>query len=133
MAKLDAFALELLKGKNFAYVSSVNADGSPHVAPTWVDTDGEYLFINTGLGTVKQRNLQRNPRVTIAITEQANPYNLMVIRGRVVDQISGASATDRLDRLAQRYMGTDKFPDRELAGRQVTLKIKPLRVFTRKM
>ena len=112
-------------------MSSVNPNGSPHVVLTWVDTDGEYVFINTGLGTVKQRNLQRDPRVTIAITEQANPYNLIVIRGEVADQISGASATERLDRLAQKYMRADKFQDRD--ARQVTLKIKPLRVFTRKM
>ena len=129
---LDAFALELLKGKNFAFLSTVNVDGSPHVAPTWVDTDGEYLLINTGLGTVKQRNVKRDPRVTVAVVEHANPYNSMVIRGRVVEQVGGATATDSLDKLAKKYMGADKFPDRELASRQVILRIKPLRVFTRK-
>lgn len=133
MAKLDASVQELLGGKNFAFLSTVNADGSPHVAPTWVDVEGGYVLINTGLGTVKQRNAKRDPRVTIAITEQANPYNLVVIRGEVEEQISGSSATDRLDKLAKKYMGVDKFPDRKLASIQVTLKIKPIRVFTRKM
>jgi PPOX class probable F420-dependent enzyme len=133
MAKIDASVQVLLEGKNFAYVSTVNADGSPHVAPTWVDTDGSYVLINTGLGTVKHRNAKRDPRVTIAITEHGNPYNLVIIRGHVVEQVTGSSATDHLDRLAKKYMGMDKFPDRQLALRQVTLKIKPVRVFTRKM
>ena len=133
MAKLDASVQELLQGKNFAFVSTVSADGSPHVTPTWVDTDGDYVLISTGLGTVKQKNAKRDSRVTIAITEQTNPYNLVIIRGQVVEQISGSSATDLLDKLTKRYMGMDRFPDRQLASTQVTLKIKPVRVYTRKM
>ena len=132
MPKLDASVQGLLQGRNFAFVSTVNADGSPHVAPTWVDTDGDYVLVNTGLGTVKRRNVKRDPRVTIAITEQTNPYNLVIIRGRVAEQISGPKATDQLDRLAKRYMGVGEFPDRQLASQQVTLRIKPERVFTRK-
>lgn len=133
MAELDVSVRELLEGKNFAFVSTVNADGSPHVAPTWVDTDGAHVFINTSIGSVKARNVKRDQRVTIAITEQANPYNLAIIRGVVVMQTSGPSATDRIDKLAKRYMGLDEFPDRKLATEQVTWKIKPIRVFTRKM
>jgi PPOX class probable F420-dependent enzyme len=132
MAELDTSVQALLQGKNFAFISTVNADGSPHVAPTWVDIDGNYVLINTGLGTVKQTNLKRDPRVTIAITEQTNPYNLVIIRGYVVEQTTGPKATAQLDRLAKKYMGLEEFPDRQLASRQATLKIKPERVFTRK-
>jgi len=132
MSKLDASVQKLLQGKNFAFVSTVNGDGSPHVAPTWVDTDGDNVLVNTNVGTVKRRNMKRDPRVTLALTEQTNPYNLVIIRGRVVEEISGPKATDQLDRLAKRYMGVEEFPDRKLASKQVTLRIKPERVFTRK-
>jgi len=132
MSKLDASVQKLLQGKNFAFVSTVNADGSPHVAPTWVDTDGDNVLVNTNVSTVKRRNMKRDPRVTLALTEQTNPYNLVIIRGRVVEEISGPKATDQLDRLAKRYMGVEEFPDRKLASKQVTLRIKPERVFTRK-
>ena len=132
MVELDASVQALLRGNNFAFVSTISSDGYPHVAPTWVDTDGIYVLINTGLGTVKQRNVKRNPRVAIALTEQTNPYNLVVIRGRVVEEVTGSKATVQFDRLARRYMGVEAFPDRQLASRQVTLKIKPERVFTRK-
>ena len=132
MPKLDASVQKLLQGKNFAFVSTVNADGSPHVAPTWVDTDGDNVLVNTNVSTVKRRNMKRDPRVTLALTEQTNPYNLVIIRGRVVEEISGPKATDQLDRLAKRYMGVEEFPDRKLASKQVTLRIKPERVFTRK-
>jgi PPOX class probable F420-dependent enzyme len=130
--KLDASVQKLLQGKNFAFVSTVNADGSPHVAPTWVDTDGDNVLVNTNVSTVKRRNMKRDPRVTLALTEQTNPYNLVIIRGRVVEEISGPKATDQLDRLAKRYMEVEEFPDRKLASKQVTLRIKPERVFTRK-
>ena len=113
-------------------MSTVNGDGSPHVAPTWVDTDADYVLVNTNLHAIKRRNMKRDPRVTIALTEQTNPYNVVIIRGRVADEISGPKATDQLDRLAKRYMGVEEFPDRKLASKQVTLRIKPERVFTRK-
>lgn len=133
MTKLDAPVQSLLRGKNFAFVGTVNADGSPHVAPTWIDTDGEYVFVNTGIGTVKERNAKRDARITIAITEQGNPYNLLIIRGKVVGRVSGLSATENLDKLTKKYMGMEKFPDRRQASIQVTLKIEPLRIFTRKI
>jgi len=113
-------------------VSTVNGDGSPHDAPTWVDTDGDNVLVNSNVSTVKRRNMKRDPRVTIALTEQTNPYNLVIIRVRVAEEISGPKATDQLDRLAKRYMGLEEFPDRKLASQQVTLSIKPERVFTRK-
>jgi PPOX class probable F420-dependent enzyme len=128
MAELDSSVQELLRGKNFAFVATVNSDGWPHVTPTWVDTDGQHVLVNTALGTVKQRNIKRDPRVTLVVMDQTNPYKAFIIRGRVVEQIVGSNAEAHLDALAKRYMGSDAFPDREVAAQQVILKIEPLRV-----
>ncbi len=72
--KLDDDARKILEGKNFIFLATVNPDGSPQVTPTWVDTDGHYIFINTAVGRVKHKNVKKNPQVAMAITEQGNPY-----------------------------------------------------------
>src|SRR2546430_704122 len=79
----------MLEGKNFVYLATVNPDGTPQVTPTWVDTDGKFVLVNTAIGRVKHRNVKKNPNVALAITDQNNPYNLVVIRGKVVDQLTG--------------------------------------------
>lgn len=73
--------LKLLQGKNFGYLAALMPDGSPQVTPTWVDTDGEHILINTALGRLKYENVLRDPRVAVSVSDSANPYNMVSIRG----------------------------------------------------
>ncbi len=98
VTKLDDDARKILEGKNFIFLATVNSDGSPQVTPTWVDTDGHYVLINTAVGRVKHRNIKKNPQVALAITEQGNPYKLVMIKGRVIEQVTGSE-----DRAAPRF------------------------------
>src|SRR5256886_12847344 len=82
LANLTESARKMLEGKNFVYLATVNPDGTPQVTPTWVDTDGKFVLVNTAIGRVKHRNVKMNPNVALAITDQDNPYNLVVIRDR---------------------------------------------------
>jgi Pyridoxamine 5'-phosphate oxidase len=61
LARLSEKAERLLKGKNFAFVATLNRDGSTQLTPTWVDTDGENVLVNTALGRVKAINVSRAP------------------------------------------------------------------------
>jgi PPOX class probable F420-dependent enzyme len=119
---------KLFEGKNLVYVASLMKDGSPHVAPTWVDIDGTIL-VNTAVGRVKQKNISRDDRVALAISDHNNPYNMVTIRGKVVDQITGQEAEEHIDKLAKKYIGKDKYPGRAPGERRVILKIKPEKVF----
>src|SRR5947199_7691628 len=103
MTKLDDDARKILEGKNFIFLATVNPDGSPQVTPTWVDTDGHYVLINTAVGRVKHRNVKNNPQAALAITEQANPYKLVIIRGRVIEQITRHEAVGNIDKMAKKY------------------------------
>jgi PPOX class probable F420-dependent enzyme len=109
LAKLSEKAKRLLKGKNFAFVATLNKDGSPQVTPTWVDTDGENVLVNTALGRQKTINVTRDPRVTVAVLEQTNPYEYVSIRGRVAKQVTGKEADDHIDRLSLKYTGAVKY------------------------
>jgi len=125
----DGAVRKLFEGKNFVYVASLMKDGSPHVAPTWVDIDNGTLLVNTAVGRVKQKNISRDGRVALAIADHDNPYNMVTIRGKVVDQITGQEAEEHIDKLAKKYIGKDKYPGRVPGERRVILKIKPDKVF----
>jgi PPOX class probable F420-dependent enzyme len=125
----DGAVRRLFEGKNFVYVASLMKDGSPHVAPTWVDIDNGTLLVNTAVGRVKQKNISRDGRVALAIADHDNPYNMVTIRGKVVDQITGQEAEEHIDKLAKKYIGKNKYPGRAPGERRVILKIKPDKVF----
>jgi PPOX class probable F420-dependent enzyme len=131
MPKLTEDARKMLEGKNFVYLATVNPDGTPQVTPTWVDTDGHFVLINTAVGRVKHRNMKKNPHVALAITDQMNPYNLIVIKGKVVDHVTGKVAEDHIDKMAKKYQGLEKYAHRKPGEQRVLVKIEPVRIVTR--
>jgi len=125
LAELSEKAKKLLKGKNFAFVATVNKDGTPQLTPTWVDTDGESVLINTTLARQKNRNVTRDPRVTIGVFDTANPYEYVSISGKVVKKVTGKAADDHIDKLAMKYTGASKYTRRDPDEKRVILMIRP--------
>jgi PPOX class probable F420-dependent enzyme len=121
-------AINLFRGKNFGFIASLMNDGSPQLTPVWIDYDGQFLLVNTAEGRTKQKNFARDPRVAISVIDQNNPYNMVSIRGKVVQQTSDG-ADEHIDRLAKRYLGADKYPFRAPGEKRVILKIKPEKIF----
>lgn len=120
---------ELFEGKNFAFLSSLMKDGSPHVTPTWVDVEDDNILINTALGRTKQRNISRDPRIALSIINQDNQYEMVTVRGKVTEQITGDVAEKHIDKLARKYINLDKYPRRSKNEQRVILKIKPEKIF----
>lgn len=120
---------KLFEDKNFVFLSSLMKDGSPHVTPTWVDIENGNILINTAIGRIKQKNISRDPRVALAIADQNNPYDMVTIRGKVIEQISGDPAEEHIDKLAKKYIDKDKYPGRSPGEKRILLKIKPERIF----
>jgi PPOX class probable F420-dependent enzyme len=102
----------------------------PQVTPTRVDIekDGNSILINTAEGRIKHKNVSRDPRVAISISDHNNPYNMVSIRGRVIEQIT-EGADEHTNRLAKKYLGVDKYPYRSPSEKRVILRIKPEKVF----
>ena len=118
-------------GKNFASFATLMRDGSPHVAPTWVDYDGDMVLINTVAGRIKEKNANLDRRVALSVYDSSNPYNMVTIRGRV-NEIAEQDADADIDRLAKRYLGLDSYPFRIPGEKRIILKIIPERVFHQK-
>ena len=127
VAKLSANAIRIIEGKNFASLATTMPDGSPHVTPMWIDHEGDMILMNTAEGRVKLRNIARDPRVSVAIIDHNNPYDRVVIQGRVVARINeGAEA--HIDKLANKYTGANKYQMSTLGEKRVIIKIEPIKI-----
>ena len=123
MSRMTEPVIRLLKGKNFAHLSTLMNDGSPQS-----DEDSSSILISTVEGRIKHKNVSRDPRVAISISDENNPYNMVLIRGRVIEQIK-EGAVEHTDRLAKKYLGVDKYPFPTPIEKRIILKIKPEHVF----
>lgn len=102
--KLTEEVLVLLRQPSTCYIATTMDDGSPQVTQTWVDTDGDHVIINSVQGYVKVKNIERDPRVAVAISDPENPSRYFQVRGRVLD-ITTDDAVDHIEMLSQRYTG----------------------------
>ncbi|MGW0765534.1 PPOX class F420-dependent oxidoreductase [Streptomyces sp. NPDC002676] len=127
-AKLDEHARERLLAPNFWHLATVGPDGMPQVSPMWADLEGEYVMVNTSIGRVKERNLRRNPWVSLSHHDTANPYDRVEIRGRAVRFVEGEEAGRAMDRLTRKYIGEERYPWLLPGERRVMVLIEPVRV-----
>jgi PPOX class probable F420-dependent enzyme len=102
--KLTDDLIDLLRLPSLCYLATTMPDGSPQLTQTWVDTDGEHVLINSVLTHVKTRNIQRDPRVALTVTDPENSRRYVQIRGRVLE-VRTEGAADHIEELAQRYLG----------------------------
>ncbi|MFD7164658.1 PPOX class F420-dependent oxidoreductase [Streptomyces violascens] len=104
----DEWRRFLSEGTRTGKLSTVRADGSPHIAPVWFLLDGDDLVFNTGAETVKGRNMARDRRVALCVDDDRAPFGFVVVEGvaelsEELDEVRGWAT-----RIAARYMGEDK-------------------------
>lgn len=119
---------DLLSGKKaFASLATLMPDGTPQVTPVWFDYDGKNLMFNSARGRQKDRNVRRDPRVTLTIADPENPYRYVEVRGRVVD-ITQEGAADHIDKMAKKYLDKDKYPFAQPGEVRVLYTVRPEKV-----
>lgn len=123
----DPSIVKLFEGKNFVFLATLMEDGSPQATPTWVDIDknNNTILVNTAKGRIKHRNISRDPRVAVSVIHFSNPYDMVTVRGKVIEQINGKVADEHIDKLAKKYLDKDKYPRRRPGEERVLLRIKP--------
>jgi PPOX class probable F420-dependent enzyme len=123
--RLSAKAKALIDGKNFASVATLMPDGSPQVAPVWVDRDGDTIILNATRSRRRTENLKRDARVAVSIFDQSNPYSCVSIRGEAI-QITEEGAEAHIDKMAMKYLGKARYPydDREPKDHRVLIRVK---------
>jgi PPOX class probable F420-dependent enzyme len=106
---LDPAIRDVLDAASYAHVATVLPDGSPHSTPVYVGTRGDQIVFFTGPGMRKARNLRRDPRLALSIVPADNPFQPIVVRGRVVEWIEGDEAWEMIDRLVAKYID-ERYP-----------------------
>ncbi len=128
-AEIPEKFLDLFNKRALASLATLMPDGRPQVTPVWIDLDGGVVRFNSARGRQKDRNVRRDPRIAMSITDPDNPYRYMEIRGRVVE-ITQDGADEHIDRLANKYLGVAKYPNRQPGEVRVIYKVEPQRVRT---
>ena len=95
----------VLDGTSIAHLATVLPDGSPHTTPVYVGAHGDRIVFFTGPDTRKARNLRRDPGLALSIAPADNPFEPVIIRGRVVEWLEGDAAWEIIDQLAMKYTG----------------------------
>lgn len=103
MTALPELARELIDGQNFASVATIQADGSPQSSIVWVRRDGDDVLFSTVKGRRKHANLLADPRVSLLVTDVANPYRYAEIRGGVT--VTDDPQAELIQELADKYTG----------------------------
>jgi PPOX class probable F420-dependent enzyme len=127
MAAIPDEAKHLFENKDFAHIATLNADGSPQNSAVWIGLDGDLVTFNTAEGRLKTKNVARDGRVAISVVNQENPYENVIIQGKVVE-MTHDGADDDIDALAKRYLDADSYPFRQDGEVRVIVKIEPEKV-----
>jgi PPOX class probable F420-dependent enzyme len=94
---------KLLDSPVFVMVGTVQPDGSPQLSPVWVKRDGDDLLISTTVGRRKEKNLRRDPRVSVVVQPFDAPYTYAEIRGEAT--LSTEGGQQLIDELSRKYTG----------------------------
>lgn len=125
---IDDTSAALLRAPNFAHVVTRRKDGSLRVAVTWIDLDAErHLVLNSALDRRWYRDLLRDPSLTVTVVNRENPYEYVVVHGRLVEERTDG-ADGHIDFLAKKYLGEDRYPWRMEGEERVLCRIAPERV-----
>jgi len=95
---------DLVECPPVAALSTIDPAGYPQTSVVWCDFDGECVRINTMRGFAKERNMRRDPRVTLLCYDPGRPLRSLEIRGTVME-MTEIGARRHLDQLASKYAG----------------------------
>jgi PPOX class probable F420-dependent enzyme len=125
--ELSDKAKKLIDGKNFASAATLMPDGSPQVAPVWIDRDGDTIVLNATRSRQRTKNLKRDPRIAICIFDQNNPYSNVLIRGKVVD-ITEKGGEEHIDKMNLKYRGTPNYAYHNPKDPRVIIRVEARRI-----
>ena len=115
-------SISISSKKGLRCVHHAVPDGSPQTTPVWVDHQNGEIWINSAVGRQKDKDVRREPRVAIAISDPDNPYRYVGVRGHV-REIMQDGADAHIDKMAKKYLGQDTYPYRQPGEQRVIYKI----------
>ena len=108
---LEPEVAELFGGGHVVHLTTLRADGSPQSRPVWTIVDDGAVVFFTQPSSPKARDVARDPRVALSVTDRRNSYRSAWLRGRVSRVVEGEAALEIIDRISHAYIG-EPFPMR---------------------
>ncbi|MCS7003287.1 MAG: PPOX class F420-dependent oxidoreductase [Dehalococcoidia bacterium] len=116
-------------------LATVRSDGRPHVVPVWFDLDGDDVIIWTDSGSVKARNIARDPRVALSVDDDGPPWSFVMIDGIATIERDPRAVRWWGYRIGQRYEPSDAPPpdpdSTEDIGGACLIRVRPSKVIAR--
>ncbi|WP_267242715.1 PPOX class F420-dependent oxidoreductase [Streptomyces sp. PR69] len=128
-AQLSDQVKALLDTPVFVNIATIQPDGSPQVSPVWVKRDGDDVLFSTTVGRRKEKNLRRDPRVTVLLQPFDSPYTYAEIRGTATLTTEGGP--ELIDELSLKYTGKkygEFNPDSVNDAQRVVVRITPRKI-----
>src|ERR1700678_2943367 len=101
---LDEDTVRLATAKTLPSVVTLMPDGQPQAQLTWIDTDGDNILVNTEPQRQRGKNIRHDPRVTVLLHSDSDPWDWAEARGHVPETIGGQHARDHIDELSRKYV-----------------------------
>jgi len=114
-----------------AKLAVVRADGSPHVAPVWVDLDGDSVVFMTSADTIKGKAILRDPRVSLCWDDERPPFSFVTMSGTAVVSTEPVDLLEWATRIGGRYMGAERASEygrRNGVPPEMVVRVTPARV-----
>jgi PPOX class probable F420-dependent enzyme len=114
-----------------AKLAVVRADGSPHVAPVWVELDGDDIVFMTAANTVKGKAILRDGRVSLCWDDERPPFSFVTVTGTATTSTEEAELLHWATRIGGRYMGPDRAEEygrRNSVPPEMVVRVKPTRI-----
>jgi len=115
---------DLLDSTALAHIATLGPNGEPQVNPVWFDWDGEHILFSQTTTRQKFKNVKRNPRIALSIVDPENPYRYLEVRGNVV-RIDDDPDKAFIDKMAQKYLGQEKYPWSQPGDERVVVVVRP--------
>ncbi len=94
---IPADVRELLEAPSYVHLSTLRADSSPRNWVVWVGLEDDHILVCTSDEIGKAKDMRRDPRVALTVTDAANPYRMAAIQGRWSPHRAAAAVEQRDD------------------------------------
>lgn len=131
----DEIKAFLTHGTRTGKLATVSGNGRAHVAPIWFVLDGDDLIFNTWHNSVKAKNMQRDPRVSLAVDDETAPYAFVIVEGTVTFNEDREERLKWATRIGGRYMGQDQaeaFGKRNSVAGELLVRLTPTKIIAQK-
>jgi PPOX class probable F420-dependent enzyme len=104
---LEGGALDLIKDKNVALLSTLRKDGTIQSVVVWADADDDgQVVLNSAEGRAWPANLRRTGHATVTVVNRENPMEFVAVTGEIAaDTQEDGEAV--INQLSHKYLGTD--------------------------